>query len=416
MTIIVRREIASIIGFIAIVGCGRGSDAAATRLPVALGVQPSNIVMRAGETVQLVVQANDSSGRPVGGAPILFAVDSTGLVRVTRQGLVSTVGRSGRDSLIVISGSVRQLVPVLVAAGVPTVIAAVDTASQVGLAGVALPGTVSVIVRDAFGNVVPRATVQFLPQSGGAATPATTVTDASGQARTLWTLGPLAGPQSLRVQADSAQLTIDGSALPGPMVRVVDLDPAAARARAGDPLSVRLRAVDSFGNGVERAVFAYRVEAGGGSVTPARVESDASGMASTVWRSGTKAGVNVLRVDVSQQQDTTLLISRTSVGGAPATLAIVSGDRPRVASGRSVQRPPVWRVSDRYGNPVTSVRVRFLVVGAQARVEPSEVVTDERGLASPRAWTLGDAGVQELIAVADGVRDSVRVRATAVRR
>ncbi|MEO6443967.1 MAG: hypothetical protein ABIZ91_14030, partial [Gemmatimonadaceae bacterium] len=162
--------------------------------------------------------------------------------------------------------------------------------------------------------------------------------------------------------------------------------------------------------GVSSTIFAFSVEAGGGSVVPARIESDSSGIVQTKWRTGTSSGMNALRVRAFEVFDTTFQLTVRTTGGQPTELRLVSGDNQRVRSGAAVSRAPVIRLVDRFGNPVEAVRVRFLS-GAGDTVEPPELVTDERGQVAPRLWTLGEAGAHELKVVADGVTDTLRVRA-----
>ncbi len=411
---------AVIVVLVCATACSRESRGTPRVPPAELIVVPSNVTLKAGETVQLAVQVNDLAGRPIGEAPITYHVDAASLVRVSSLGLVSAVGRAGKDSVVVRSDSLRRVVPVLVIAGQPSVIDVGDAVARTGVVGRVVSGPVAVTVRDAFGNRVARTAVQFTPEFGGSTSPASTVTDATGQARTLWTLGPLAGLQTLRVRADSTQASLDASAQPGTMAQVIEIDAVPRRAQAADSMTVRLRVADQFGNGLAGVVFAFRVEAGGGDVTPARMESDINGTVATVWRSGERSGVNTMRVRVIQQRDTSLLISRTTVGGLPTSLTLVAGDRQRATGSSPVQRAPEVRVTDRYGNPVAAVRVRFVVSPASGAsggsVEPSEVVTDDAGKASPRVWRLGPSGPQELQVVADGIADTVRIRATATKR
>lgn len=150
-------------------------------------------------------------------------------------------------------------------------------------------------------------------------------------------------------------------------------------------------------------------------MVPARIESDSSGIVQTTWRTGTASGMNALRVRAFEVFDTTFQLTVRTTGGPPTEVRLVSGDNQRARSGAAVPRAPVIRLVDRFGNPVEAVRVRFLA-GAGDTVEPPEIVTDERGQGSPRLWTLGEAGTHELKVVADGVADTLRVRARATSR
>ena len=117
-----------------------------------------------------------------------------------------------------------------------------------------------------------------------------------------------------------------------------------------------------------------------------------------------------------EAHDTTFQVSIRTISGPPVALQLVSGDGQRARTATAVRRPPVVRVTDRFGNPVPAVRVRFATTPADALVQPQELVTDDQGNATPRVWTLGAVGDQELLVVVDGVADTVRVRARATTR
>lgn len=382
-------------------------------------MRPATVTLRAGEAVQLAAQVNGPKGAVIGGAPLVFVAEPTSIVRISHQGLISATGAAGHDSVTIASGALRVQLPVTVTAGHPSVVDVVAGARQTGLAGATLGEPLVVRVRDAYGNAVSRSAVRFAVESGGEVEPAVATTDASGTARVRWTLGPLAGTQFITAAADSlsaASATVEAIARPGSMARVIDVDPIGRRTVAGDTVTVRLRAQDTFGNGVQATVVAFNVAAGGGDVVPPRVESDSTGLVVTRWRTGNKAGTSTLQVRAFEAHDTTFQISIRTISGAPTTLQLVSGDGQRARTATVVRRPPVVRVTDRFGNPVPAVRVRFATTPADASVQPQELVTDDQGNATPRVWTLGAVGDQELIVVADGVADTVRVRARATTR
>ena len=72
-----------------------------------------------------------------------------------------------------------------------------------GRAGAALPDPVVVEVRGRDGQPLAGRTLRFLPVDGGSASPATAVTDATGRARTVWTLRATTGLNRLKVVGDS---------------------------------------------------------------------------------------------------------------------------------------------------------------------------------------------------------------------
>ncbi len=123
------------------------------------------------------------------------------------------------------------------------------------------------------------------------------------------------------------------------------------------------------------------------------------------------AGTDTLQVHAFQLRDTTFNLLVRTIGGRPSALSLVSGNNQRARSGAAIASPPVVRVVDRYGNPVAAVRVRFATPSEGASVQPMELVTNERGTATPTRWQLGNSGDQLLLVIADGVADTLRVRA-----
>jgi len=74
-------------------------------------------------------------------------------------------------------------------------VAFLDVAGE-GAVGQTLPGTVRVVVTDAYGNPVPDALVRFAA-GAGSATASRVMTDAEGHASTRWRLGARPGEQQL---------------------------------------------------------------------------------------------------------------------------------------------------------------------------------------------------------------------------
>ncbi len=165
-----------------------------------LEVRPAALRLPAGATAQLAVQANDASGRPVGGARFSFHVADGQLARVTPRGLVTAMGRTGRTEVIVTSGDLRQVVPLDVVAGPPAriepLLATFDVVAGAG------PLRTEVRVVDAVGLPVPEVEVRFeTGPADGSAEPASVATGTDGIAATDWALPAEAGPHTLTVTA-----------------------------------------------------------------------------------------------------------------------------------------------------------------------------------------------------------------------
>jgi hypothetical protein len=152
----------------------------------------------------IVLRALDRAGNPVPGVPVTLApahgavpdsapvTDSTGAVRVqwtlgSSAGAQRLVARAGGLPPLALAARARPLAAVNVAF--------LDVPGE-GPVGQTLPGTVRVVVTDAYGNPVPDALVRFAA-GAGSATASRVMTDAEGHASTRWRLGARPGEQQL---------------------------------------------------------------------------------------------------------------------------------------------------------------------------------------------------------------------------
>lgn len=404
-----RRRLTSLT--VLLLACDSAPESASDAAPVAdIVVRPAVIRLRSGEAAQLAAQANDSNGRPIGGADLAYTTTTPRVVRVSPAGAVSAVGPVGDGLITVASGSTHRQLPVIITAGAPSAARVESGGGQSGEAGTTLPAPVVLVVTDAFGNPVPRTEVRFEASAGGVAEPATATTDPTGFARTVWTLGTIAGPQTLHATAGEAAAVLEASAVSGRMAAIEAVGELVRRVSAGDTVPVRLRVTDRHGNGVSGAIVAFSVRSGGGAVAPTRIETGADGLAQTRWVTGTSAGLNALAARTIDVRDTTIQVDVRTFGGPAASVVLVRGNNQRGAVGRAVAVAPSVRVNDRYGNAVSAARVRF-VTGDSGVVEPPELVTDDSGRATVARWVLGRRGENVLRIVVDGVTDTLRVTA-----
>jgi len=92
---------------------------------------------------------------------------------------------------------------------VATTLAVSSGAAQTGVAGGTLAQPITVLVTDQNNVALPGATVLFTPNAGDGTVSAASVTsDANGLAQVQWTLGPLAGTDSLVASVGSVSTTI----------------------------------------------------------------------------------------------------------------------------------------------------------------------------------------------------------------
>jgi hypothetical protein len=187
---------------------------AATSIRVVNGDTQSGVVGTA-LVRAVVIRAVDSLGNPVGGVPIHLRPQTgktDSMVLTGRDGLASakwTLGNSAGPARLVARLDTLPDSAVVTATARPgraqKLYFAMAPAS--GTAGRALPKMVQVIVRDGYGNPIPKVPVRF-SVAAGKAFPAQMTTDASGRASTTWTLGPKRGKQTLTAMVKTPALKV----------------------------------------------------------------------------------------------------------------------------------------------------------------------------------------------------------------
>ena len=175
-----------------------------------------------------------------------------------------------------------------------------------------------------------------------------------------------AAPTQLTINAGNAQTATSGAA--------VSIAP-----------SVLLK--DVYNNLVEGNTVSFSVTGGGGSISPATVASDASGIATaTSWTLGTTAGTNTLTATTGALSVTFIA---TGTVGAASQISINAGNGQTAIAGAAVSTAPSVIVKDANNNPVSGVSVTFAVAGGGGTVTPTSVTTNASGIAAVTSWTLG---------------------------
>jgi hypothetical protein len=176
--------------------------------------------------------------------------------------------------------------------------------AQVGAAGNTLARPVVIRVTDRDGAPVIGAAVAFAPAtSAGSVNAATILTDTSGSAGVLWTLGTGIGVDSLDVSvAGVPALTVTATVTPGFPDSVTVVSGAAQTAPAGSTLGIPLvvKVADQFGNVVPNASVSWSSDADG-QFPSAGAVTDADGRVQAVYTLGAGAGVQHVTVVVSTE-------------------------------------------------------------------------------------------------------------------
>ena len=365
-----------------------------------------------GSSMPLVARALDGRGHPVRGRELTWSSADTTVVAVSAGGYARAVG-PGRTTLTVAAEGYTAVLAAEVML-TPASLQVVTGEKQHGPAGRKLPVPVQVQVISHSGKAVPGALVNFGVEMGeGAAAPESSYTDKSGRARSLWTLGPSAGPQVMDIIVKGLDSVLVVSAEADPVARntrielVHEIAPAAAGARRPD--TTRIRVTDSTGAAVDNVPVAWTA-LDGGSVEPLMTRTNIGGEAWARWTFGPRAGKQHVRVQVGNPRTMpAFTISAVAGADSAAQLSLVSGDGQKGRVGAVLEKSVVVRVTDRSGNPVPGAAV--FVTATSGAVADSAPVADSAGRVRIR-WTLGrTAGAQQLAITLRGSTVKVTARA-----
>jgi hypothetical protein len=374
-------------------------------------IRPSFVRLHAGESRQLVAQANSASGTAIGGAELVYASTTPNLLRISGLGLVTSLGPVGQGEVSVTSGSKTSSVQVQIAAGAPTSVANHSETEQRATVGEMLSEPVTVLVTDDDGNPVRGVAVDFyLTASAGQIAPSRTVTNAEGWAQTLWTVGPRAGRQLMSAQIKDqpdTHASIAAVASPGGAVSLIATNNVASCV-AGESLSFRAQALDSFRNPIPDLELQWISEMG--SFDAAASKTEPSGTAAATWTAA-KAGMALVEVKTTSAEPLSTQWRVEVVAGPPTTVAAHSAVEQVGVAGAAASDAPQVRVADAFGNPSAGVSVVWSVVEGDGSLASERTVTDETGVATAGTWTFGSTGPQGLEATAGGL-SALRFSAT----
>ncbi len=160
---------------------------------------------------------------------------------------------------------------------------------------------------------------------------------------------------------------------------------------AGQPLSDRagVRVADASDNPLEGVAVTFAVTAGGGTVTPTSVPSDANGEARTRWTLGPTAGANVLTASVPG--GASARITATGTAGRAAAITVSAGNNQSATAGSAVVTNPAVVERDANNNPVEGAAVLFTPLVGGGQVTDPVRRTNAQGIAAVGQWRLGSS-------------------------
>jgi len=352
------------------------------------------------------VLVKDAFDNPVPGLEVVFAVtggggsvtgspdttDVSGIATVGSWILGGTVGANSLDATLASVGTVSFTATGQ--AGAATKLQIVAGTGQSAVAGSAVSTSPGVIALDAFDNPIQGVDVVFSVQSGGGSiTGGTQTTDVAGIATAgTWTLGTLAGPNTVAAVAASIPdtVTFTATGLPGGIATIVlvagNAQTDTVAATLATDYAVRVEDINT--NGIPGVTVSWQVTGGGGSITGTS-DTDGTGVAVATRVLGTAVGANTAIATIGGVMDT-VTFNATATVGTPAKLVAVAGTGQSATVATNVTTPPSVIVSDKFDNPVSGHSVTFAITSAGGSISPAGAqVTAANGTASLTSWTLG---------------------------
>ena len=282
-----------------------------------------------------------------------------------------------------------------VAPAVATSIAANSSATVSAIAGAVVSPAPSVLVKDQRGSPMSGVPVTFtVTAGGGTVTSGAATTNSDGIATAGWTLGTVAGANTLTASSGSLGLvTFVATGTAGPPAAVVKKAGDAQTAPVTTSLTIApaVTVVDVNGNGISGAAVVFSVAGGGGSVTGATQTTGTTGVAAVgAWTLGNAVGTNTLTATSGSLAPVTF--TATAAPGAAASLTKVAGDNQVGTAGVVVPVAPSVVVRDAGGNLTSGAVVNFAVAtggGSVVGATNTNVTSNASGVATVGNWILG---------------------------
>ncbi|MGH7655046.1 MAG: beta strand repeat-containing protein, partial [Gemmatimonadaceae bacterium] len=365
----------------------------------------------------LGVTASDAFGNQVGLVNVQFTVASGG--GALSGGTVPTNAAGVANATWTLGALTGSQSVTAAASGVPgspltfSATALAGGATKLGIsaqpsnvaAGSAIVPPIVVQVKDAQGNAATtysgNVSLALAANPGGATLGGTTTVAAVGGIATFSNV-------SLNKAASGYTLTASASGLAGDTSTPFATTSGAAATMTiasgdtqtglvGSALPVPLAAAvgDAFGNPIAGVSVAWAITAGGGSVSLASSNTDARGIATTVWTLGASAGGGGVTATAAGLAGSPVSFTSTAIASVATKLAIVTQPA-NVAAGTAIAPAMVVQALDSANNPVTTFTGSVsLAIGADpgaATLGGTTTVTASSGTATFTGVMLNKAG------------------------
>jgi hypothetical protein len=268
--------------------------------------------------------------------------------------LISVAACAGDDLLLPGDGEPARIVPL--------------TSNVTATVGQTLDDSLVVEVTDPGGRPVSGVEVRFVPRSGGTVSPAAPVTtDSRGRAAVQYTLGTVAGSQTVEAHAPivpetNAVAVFAITANPEPAEELV-LDagtPQSGQVSTALPVPLSVKAVDRFNNGVAGIEVTWEAE-GGAEVNPETAVTGADGKAATTVTLGDRPGSYTATATAEDLEGSPVSFSYTALAAPRPALVIVTQPSSTAAAGVPLAQQPELQLQDAAGAPLSQADVRVTV-------------------------------------------------------
>ncbi len=380
------------------------------------------------------VLITDAFGNPVSGVAVTFAVTSgagsvTGASQTSNGSGIATVGSwqlgttAGSNSLSATATVGSVTFTATGTAGTPTQIAINAGNGQTATVNTAVATPPSVILRDAFNNLVGSASVTFAVTGGGGSVAGGSQSTTAGGIATVtsWTMGTAAGSNTLSATngtAGTVSFSATGSAGAATQIAVSTGNNQTATVNTVVAIDPAVLVRDAFNNPVQGVSVAFSVFAGGGSATGTAQTTNSSGIATvTSWTVGTVAGANnnTLRATSSGLAGSPVAFTASATAGNANTIALVAGNGQTGTVNTVLPTNPSVRITDAFGNNVSGTMVTWNHTSASGSINcgggntttTCTVTSVSTGLSTLSSQTLGTvAGTNTVTASVTGLSGS----------
>lgn len=333
------------------------------------GGQTGKVGAALGQAATVRVVASDGVGVPNAtvtfGAPAGGKVDPSSVLTNasgTASATLTLGGAIGPQSFAAVAGSFSTSISAIATAGDPKSIAAVSGVSQVDTVLRTLKLPLTVKLADQFGNPVPDVTVSWSRTRGtGAVDAATSVTDGDGQASVRYTLGNVAGIDSVVASATgvtaSAIFTEQGLAgAPGVIAASSGTGQTARILQVLAPFVIRV--TDDNGNPIVGATVTWTATNGTLSAT---TTTDATGTSSNTMTVGSVAGSATATATVGAKS---IKFTAAVQTGLVAKLFFLVGPPPSAIVSVAVTPAIQVALQDAGGNQTAATNAVTIALGA----------------------------------------------------